>query len=81
MNTLALYIIHADGLVNLLIWLIGMGIIFYLLWWLIAYIALPEPFAKVARVILAFVAVIILIDLILSLTGNGPGFGGSIIVR
>jgi hypothetical protein len=50
-------------LLSLVIW----GIIFWLLWWLLGVIALPEPFAKVAIVILALAAVSVIIGL---LTGN-----------
>lgn len=47
---------HRGGLtnspvVNSLIWLGALGLICYLLWWLIGYLALPAPFDKVARAI------------------------------
>ena len=53
-----------------MIWLIGLGLIFWLLWWLIDYVKIPEPFSKVARVILAVIAVILLIRLIMRVTGT-----------
>ncbi len=58
-------------MIALLIQLIVIGLVFYLLWWLIGYIGLPEPFDKVARVIVALVAVIFLVNLVLGLTGGG----------
>lgn len=72
MNTLYLIIaaMSIGGLVPLLINVIVAGLILWLLWWLIAFVGLPEPFAKVARVILAVVAVIWIINLLLGLTGN-----------
>lgn len=55
-----------QGLMTLII----VGLVFWLLWWLISYIALPEPFAKVARVILAAAAVFFLINFLLGLAGS-----------
>jgi hypothetical protein len=72
MNTaLALFAaISGSTLVNTIIWIIVIGCIFGLLWWLINYVGLPEPFAKVARIILAILAVLVLIDALLRITGN-----------
>jgi len=58
-----------DDLVNALIWLVGVGLIAWLLWWFIGYVGLPEPFAKVARVLIALVVVVMLIRLIMRITG------------
>jgi hypothetical protein len=63
--------VSGESVIHGLIYLIVIGVVFWLLWWLINYIALPEPFAKVARVILAIAAVIILINILLGLAG-GP---------
>lgn len=57
-------------LVDALIWLIGIGLICGLFWWLVDYVALPAPFNKVAKVIVALVAVIVLVRLIMRLTGS-----------
>jgi hypothetical protein len=62
--------ISASGLVGMLVWIIVIGVIFGLLWWLIGYIGLPQPFDKVARVVLAVVAVLILINFLLGLMGS-----------
>lgn len=62
--------ISGGGLLSLLINLVVAGLILYLLWWLIGYIGLPAPFDKVARVIIAVVAVVWLINCLLSLTGS-----------
>ncbi len=58
-----------NGLVHAVIVLIVGGLILWLLWWLIDYIGLPEPFNKVARVILAVVAVLICIGVLLQIAG------------
>lgn len=61
--------ISIGGVFHALILLIVVGVIFWLLWWLIGYVGLPEPFNKVARVIMAVAAVIICIAILLSLAG------------
>lgn len=59
-----------SAIVSVVVYLIIAGLIFWLLWWLISYIALPEPFAKVARVILAIAAVLVIIGVLLGLAGH-----------
>jgi hypothetical protein len=58
------------NLVNSLIWLVAVGIVCWLLWWFIDYAKVPEPFNKVARVIVALVAVIFLIRLVMNIAGS-----------
>ncbi len=60
-----------SGLLSLLVTVIVAGIIFYLLFWLLGQVGLPEPFGKVALVLLCLAAVIYLIAL---LTGQAPMF-------
>ena len=55
-------------LISLVIW----GIIFYVLWWGLSKIALPEPFGKIATVILVLATVIVVIGI---LTGGIAPFG------
>lgn len=59
-----------QSLIRGLMTLIIVGLVFWLFFWLISYIGLPEPFAKVAKVILAVAAVFFLVNFLLSLTGN-----------
>jgi hypothetical protein len=63
-------VVSGESIIQALVYLVCIGLVFWLLWWLIQYIALPEPFAKVARVILALAAVIILINILLSIAGH-----------
>ena len=58
-----------NTLINAIIWLAVVGLIFYVLWWALGKIGLPEPFNKVAKVILAVVAVLLLVNFLLGLTG------------
>jgi len=62
--------ISGEALIQAVIWIVIAGVIWWLLNWLIGYAGIPEPFAKVARVILAVVAVLILINALLSLAGH-----------
>lgn len=73
--TLALISVFAaitgSGLVNLIIQLVIAGLIFWLLWWFVNWVGIPQPFLKVAQVLIALVGLIFVINLLLSLTGNG----------
>lgn len=61
--------ISLSAAVYVIIALIIAGIIFYVLHWAIGYIGLPEPFNKVARVVLVLLAVIVVCAILLSLIG------------
>ncbi len=69
-----------DALVSIVIYILVGGAICWLLWWLIGFIGVPEPFAKIARGVVAVVAVFFLISLLLSFIGH-PLIGTSIIHR
>ena len=62
--------ITLTALVYFVVYLIIAGLIIWLLHWLISYAGLPEPFAKVARIVLAVVAVLIVIGILLNLIGQ-----------
>jgi heme A synthase len=66
--------ISLSTIVMLIIYLIVAGLIFWLLWWLVNYIAPPEPFRKIANVVLAIFAVLIIIGILMSLLGGQPVF-------
>lgn len=57
------------GLLSLLVTLVIVGLIFWLMWWFIGYIGLPEPFNKVAMVLIGLAALVYLVGL---LTGTVP---------
>lgn len=61
-----------SALVSLVVWIIVIGSIFGLLWWLIGYAGLSAPFDKFARIVLAVLAVLVLINLLLGLVGSAP---------
>lgn len=66
--------ISLSAAVSILVYLIVAGLIFGLLWWLVGYCALPQPFDKVVRVVLAILAVFVIIGALLSLAGGTPLF-------
>lgn len=66
--------ISISGAVSVVTTLIIAGLIFWLLWWLVDYCKIPEPFNKVARIILAVLAVLVCIGLLLSLQSGQPIF-------
>lgn len=62
--------IGIDTLVYFVVYLIVVGLIIWLLYWLIGYVGLPEPFNKIARVVLAVFSVIVVICVLLSFIGH-----------
>ena len=50
-------------MINLLVYLVVWGIIFYVLWWGLGKIGLPEPFNKVATVVLVLFSVLVLLSI------------------
>jgi len=63
-------VFSVESAVQTLVYLIVAGLIFWLLWWLVGYCALPEPFNKVARVLLAVMAVLVIIGALLGFAGH-----------
>lgn len=69
-SPLAFAAVSGQGLLSLLITLIVVGLICYLLWWFVGYIGLPAPFDKVARVIVALIALIFLLNVLFGMMGT-----------
>ncbi len=66
--------ISLSAAVTLIVYLIVAGLIFGLLWFLIGYCGLPEPFDKVCRVVLMVIAVLVLIGILLTFVNGQPLF-------
>jgi hypothetical protein len=64
-----LLIISFEFLIYDAVSLIVTGLIFWLLWWLLTYCKVPEPFNKVARVLLVILAVLVVVNVLLDLVG------------
>lgn len=54
-------------LISLLLSLVIWGIIFYVLWWGLSKVTLPEPFSNIITVVLVIASIIVVIGL---LTGS-----------
>jgi hypothetical protein len=66
--------VSLEGLVSVIVYLIVLGLICGLLWWLIDYVGLPEPFHRVAKVLIAVLAVVVVIFLLLGIVSGRPLF-------
>ncbi len=66
--------ISLTAAVTIFVYILVAGLIFGLLWWLVGYIGLPEPFNKVLRVVLAILAVLVIIGILLQMAGGQPIF-------
>lgn len=66
--------ISLETITTFILYVVVGGLVFWLLYWLIGYVGLPEPFHKVAKVILAVLAVVFLIGLLVSLVSGRPIF-------
>lgn len=62
--------ISGDSLIHMVIVLVVVGLVLWLLSYLVSAVGLPEPFAKVAKVIILVIGVLFLINLLLSLIGH-----------
>ncbi len=62
--------ISGNDMVEFVIMLLVAGLVFWLLTWLIGYIGVGEPFTKIAKAVVAIVAVLFVIHALLSLTGH-----------
>ena len=60
-----------NTLVSLMIYILVLGLIWFLLNYLIDNLPLGEPFQRVAKIILLVVGVLVLIILLLGLIGEG----------
>ncbi len=59
-----------DALLSVLVYVCIIGLIFWVVWWAIGAIGVPEPFNKVIRVILVLVAALFAISILLGLVGH-----------
>jgi hypothetical protein len=62
--------LSVDWFIRTFFFVLIIGGICWLLWWLIGFLGVPEPFAKILRGIVAVFAVLVLINILLSLIGH-----------
>lgn len=66
--------ISISAAVHVVVYLVVAGLIFWLCWWALDRIAPPQPFRKVAEVVLILLAVLVVIGVLLSLVSGRPVF-------
>lgn len=64
--------ISGSALLNVLVWLVVAALIFFVVDWGLKRISLPDPFGKIAYVILILVTVVLVVNALLGLTPSGP---------
>lgn len=62
--------LSGGNLLSLVVYLVIGGLIFWMIWWFIGYVGVPEPFNKVIRVIVGLAALIFVVNLLLGLIGT-----------
>lgn len=62
--------ISGSAVVNAIIWLVIGALIYFVVDWGLKKIGLPEPFNKIATVLLVLVVVVILANALLTLVGK-----------
>jgi hypothetical protein len=63
------------ALINLIIWLLVIGILVALVYWVLDAIPIPEPINRIVKVVLVVIVALVVILLLLQLLGvsTGPG--------
>jgi SNF family Na+-dependent transporter len=62
--------LEGNDIVRAIVWVVVAGVVFWLLTWLIDYAGLKEPFNRVAKIMLAILAVVFLINIIMMVMGR-----------
>ena len=70
MPALAAQSVSIDGMVEIVIYLVIIGLIFWVVWWFIGYVGVPEPFNKIIRVVMGLFALLIVLNLLLGMLGH-----------
>lgn len=62
--------ISASALLGLVIWLLCIGIIIWLVFWILGQFPMPEPIGKIIKIVIVVIAVILVINILMTLVGN-----------
>lgn len=62
--------IQLEGLFEAFVFFVVAGLIFWACWWFLDWVGIPDPFHKFARVILGLFALIVIVNILLSLIGK-----------
>ena len=58
------------GLINLIVWMLIVGILLALAYWVLDAIPVPDPLNRIAKMVLVVLCVLVLIILLLQLIGG-----------
>jgi glucan phosphoethanolaminetransferase (alkaline phosphatase superfamily) len=62
------------ALINLIIWLLIVGILVGLVFWVLSEVpGIPEPIVRLIRVVIVVIVVLVVVMLLLQLVGSGGG--------
>ncbi len=61
-----------EQLLSVVIYIVVAGLVFWLIWWFVGYCGLPEPFNKVARVLIGVAALIFLLYFVMGMMPPMP---------
>lgn len=59
------------ALINLIIWLLIVGVLLALVYYVLDAIPIPQPFNRIIRIVIVAVFVLVVVMLLLQLTGGG----------
>jgi len=59
-----------SNITNAIVWVCVIGLVFYLLYWLVGKLAVPDPFNKIAYAVLAILSVVFCIKILFRFVGN-----------
>lgn len=62
--------ISLSALASVLLYVVIVGLVFWLLWWVVEQVGLPEPFHKIAKVLLVLISAFIVLNILLGLLGH-----------
>jgi len=62
------------GLINLIVYLLIIGVLYALVVYVLSAIPVPEPIARIVKVVLVVILALIVIMLLFDLLGGGTGF-------
>ena len=62
--------VDGQTLISILIYVVVWGLVLYVLWWGVGRIGLPEPFNKIATVVLVLLAVVVMLNLLFGFMGT-----------
>lgn len=62
------------SLLGLLLYVLLCGVLVYALWWGVRWVGPPEPFLKIAKVIIVVIVVVLIVNILVALGGGRPIF-------